>query len=815
MEVAGLTASIITLIGAATLAGSTVSRIWGLRDSAPAYVLTALNEIEDFKATLQLIRFALEGLPETTPDFIDDEIARFLGRADRSLADFNSYLHNKVLRIVDGESDTIKLRRRAKLKEILGEAEPGMRVLQQELTSIKLSLNTALAARHLRNSGKSTSVACHEVSLIQHSSTATLDGATSTSTTMNQEKVLVAHSSTPSTRQIQSTSTLVSDSGHVHSMMPQWLSELSGVAYFRSLGVPFFNHVSCDLKICSNKAQGAGKMCLQYTFPRWILPYMVQATVGWQTTGGFGGNWTVRIPRFYKDEELSREVGFYMREKSAEDFTRLMAESGLRPFDQIGILTESCTLLELAMAYQRQDLFIMLIESGADISCPDEHGKQSWPALRRHKVYIEASDYISRSIRHNYLMEGTLDQLTTYLQQDPQAVLARDTFGYHLTLLHWAVMANLPLSKVRALLNAGADVRARCNHGLSSLMWAVQIHASAEMCELLLSSGADINEVGPGGDNVLGRAISRTPWHSREDIVKYLLQAGADVHYTNPDGETALHLAVKAVSVNVCRLLVDFGAAVNKRDHIGWFPVTTAIFLNHHQAIELLIQRGARLDVIHDDEDYFSTVLLKAAMFGDTRTMQILTLARISGVRMDSLAIRVYWTGFKSRNDQDRFYGTRAPLDSERQAFQRLLDSVTPLDLERANLDRRPCIPGTFLNKEVEGGARLPAWVDERMLLEDTSPEKPNVAKDNDKNPDAGQVALENSVDDQWYNPLMPQSVQILNVRSINSLRPTESTKERRTLGTTGNASSISGQHLMSASHVKKKFGRDLSDESV
>ncbi|KAJ4342843.1 hypothetical protein N0V95_006822 [Ascochyta clinopodiicola] len=174
MEVAGLTASIITLIGAATLAGATVSRIWGLRDAPPLYVLTALNEINDFKATLKLAQYALESLPGTPIDLIDEEIARFLNRAKTSLAAFNTYLHEKVIRESANGSDVIILRRRAKLKEILGEAQSEMSVLQQELASIKLSLNTALTAMHIRNHGQ-LAMSIQQVQIIHSGSSTTLN----------------------------------------------------------------------------------------------------------------------------------------------------------------------------------------------------------------------------------------------------------------------------------------------------------------------------------------------------------------------------------------------------------------------------------------------------------------------------------------------------------------------------------------------------------------------------------------------------------------------------------------------------------------
>jgi hypothetical protein len=58
MEAVGLVASIVTLISAATLIGSSLTRLWGLRGT-PLYVAAALNEVNDFKATLTLVQSVL------------------------------------------------------------------------------------------------------------------------------------------------------------------------------------------------------------------------------------------------------------------------------------------------------------------------------------------------------------------------------------------------------------------------------------------------------------------------------------------------------------------------------------------------------------------------------------------------------------------------------------------------------------------------------------------------------------------------------------------------------------------------------------
>lgn len=148
MEAVGLVASIITLVGAASLTGSSLTRLWGLRGS-PLYIISALNEVNDFKATLSLIQSTLS--VKQVPEDVVLELGQLLDRARIRLDEFDRYLKEKVLQESPGKCnlDRPKLRRRAKLKEILGEAQQQIDGLQQGLLSIKVSLALALGVAQL------------------------------------------------------------------------------------------------------------------------------------------------------------------------------------------------------------------------------------------------------------------------------------------------------------------------------------------------------------------------------------------------------------------------------------------------------------------------------------------------------------------------------------------------------------------------------------------------------------------------------------------------------------------------------------------
>jgi hypothetical protein len=148
MEVVGLVASISTLIRVAAATVSALTKLWRLRGT-PLYVITALNEVNDFKATLVLVQTALNR--SEISEEVCAELERLLLRAHEELHGFELFVKEKLLK--EGErSDKYnrpKLRRRAQLKEFLGEAQQQIDGLQQGLLSIKVNLTLVLGVAQL------------------------------------------------------------------------------------------------------------------------------------------------------------------------------------------------------------------------------------------------------------------------------------------------------------------------------------------------------------------------------------------------------------------------------------------------------------------------------------------------------------------------------------------------------------------------------------------------------------------------------------------------------------------------------------------
>ena len=91
----------------------------------------------------------------------------------------------------------------------------------------------------------------------------------------------------------------------------------------------------------------------------------------------------------------------------------------------------------------------------------------------------------------------------------------------------------------RALIDRGADVRARSKGGFTALLFASQLGELAS-ARMLLAAGADVNEKSP----LNGTALVVAAASGREEFAIFLLENGADPNAADAYGITALHDAI-------------------------------------------------------------------------------------------------------------------------------------------------------------------------------------------------------------------------------------------------------------------------------
>ena len=189
-----------------------------------------------------------------------------------------------------------------------------------------------------------------------------------------------------------------------------------------------------------------------------------------------------------------------------------------------------------------------------------------------------------------------------------------------------AAAADLPLvaavkagdaARMRALIDAGADVNAAEPDGATPLHWAAY-GADVEAARLLLEAGAVANT-----DNRYGvRPLSLACIAGSPGVVAALLDAGANPNSTLTEGETALMTAARSGNVEVVELLLDAGAHVNpQEDWKGQTALMWAAAEGHAAVIPALVRYGA--DIGARSKRGF-TALLFAAREGRTGVVQTL-----------------------------------------------------------------------------------------------------------------------------------------------------------------------------------------------
>jgi ankyrin repeat protein len=128
------------------------------------------------------------------------------------------------------------------------------------------------------------------------------------------------------------------------------------------------------------------------------------------------------------------------------------------------------------------------------------------------------------------------------------------------------LMAAETLPVTWALLEAGADPRARDRTGKTALHYAVKMRDGKTIIQLLVRAGAEINARAeePGKTTPLFSAVENyleTPEKKNaEEIIRTLVELGADINAADGKGMTVLAMAIASNHQELVKILVELGA---------------------------------------------------------------------------------------------------------------------------------------------------------------------------------------------------------------------------------------------------------------
>jgi ankyrin repeat protein len=183
--------------------------------------------------------------------------------------------------------------------------------------------------------------------------------------------------------------------------------------------------------------------------------------------------------------------------------------------------------------------------------------------------------------------------------------------------LHW-VADRGEASMLNSLLRCGADPNLASFEGRTPLHRAA-IAGSLECVEFLLAAGAETTPRDRWGKTPLHRGAI---FHDDLKFLDPLIASGCDINATDMFGDTPLAYAARTNKARAVSYLLDHGANIDQRCDLGYTAVLNATERNSHNALLLLLERGAQPRITTIGQN---SILHIVAEHGDVRTMEIFT----------------------------------------------------------------------------------------------------------------------------------------------------------------------------------------------
>ncbi len=143
-------------------------------------------------------------------------------------------------------------------------------------------------------------------------------------------------------------------------------------------------------------------------------------------------------------------------------------------------------------------------------------------------------------------------------------------------------------AQVQELLKRGFDPNSRDPKGQTGLYLALRGESYQAAAVLVEAPGLDVNALSSAGESPLMMAALR----GQIEMCRQLLQRGAAV---NQPGWTPLHYAATGPNADVTKLLLERGAALEAESPNGTTPLMMAARYGPEASVDLLLARGADL----------------------------------------------------------------------------------------------------------------------------------------------------------------------------------------------------------------------------
>lgn len=138
---------------------------------------------------------------------------------------------------------------------------------------------------------------------------------------------------------------------------------------------------------------------------------------------------------------------------------------------------------------------------------------------------------------------------------------------------------------VQKLIAQGANVDELEPNGDAPLVMAAYLGHN-EIVRALLEAGADVKAVDPG---MKATALHAASYAGRTEAAKLLVQHGIEIDKQGPyNGYTALHDAIWQNNVDVARVLIDAGANLTLKSNDGKTPLDFARSKHANEIVKMI-----------------------------------------------------------------------------------------------------------------------------------------------------------------------------------------------------------------------------------
>lgn len=384
---------------------------------------------------------------------------------------------------------------------------------------------------------------------------------------------------------------------------------------------------SCNEFHCRRPSESSFKVV--YQLPKYIASRYVSMVMHYSHLNG--PELLLRVPRIVS---WSHPLWNYITNGDLLAIQKLFAEGKASPYD---LNARGSGALFYTGNRNHSRTIRFLLEQGVDLDHPNVIERTPsdllWEYFFAGRSGSEDTCVVGSRIRdsghvqtrgfstlHKIILGILHKDLETELATSTAAINAGDS--KNMTPLCWATIRN-DLQAVKTLLAFGANPNVADKWGRTPLYFARSIN----VCKTLLHAGENVHLPRMTyGRSALHQGLKITGrWYLESDTVDtidILVNAGIDINVRDQDGETPLLSAVRLGHTFHTRRMLELGANPNACNQSSRHSaIHFAVLLDHHDAIPLLLQRGADYTALDASG---MNIAHMAAWFAGTKTISVL-----------------------------------------------------------------------------------------------------------------------------------------------------------------------------------------------